>query len=214
MLTPLRLDLEEIDKKGEDMIRLLMFVFVLCFGFFTNCGRTTGNLLSIQVKDGTTLPSFVVSGNTVTAYFTVTNNTSRTQRNIYIHSIPTNVTQVTSGGTYDDTCAAQATLTALGQCTLQLTISGAVSSSEKLVACFENALACVQTNALTVQALTSMAITPTSASVHIDETQQFTATGTFADDSTEDITSSVTWASSDTNVATILPALVWQREQQ
>ena len=51
--------------------------------------------------------------------------------------------------------------------------------------------------------LTSISVTPTSASIEEGQTQQFTATGTFSDSSTADLTSSATWASSNEPVATI-----------
>src|SRR5206468_663501 len=51
--------------------------------------------------------------------------------------------------------------------------------------------------------LTSLAVTPTNPSIVTGGTQQFTATGTFSDGSTQDLTTSVTWASSVTAVATI-----------
>jgi len=51
--------------------------------------------------------------------------------------------------------------------------------------------------------LVSIAVTPASPSVGIGNTLQFTATGTYSDNSTKNITGSVTWASSNTLLATI-----------
>jgi trimeric autotransporter adhesin len=56
---------------------------------------------------------------------------------------------------------------------------------------------------LTVISLTSIAVTPNPATVAIAATLQFTATGTFNDASTANITSQVTWNSATTSVATI-----------
>ena len=56
---------------------------------------------------------------------------------------------------------------------------------------------------VTAAALKSIAVTPANPSVSKGLTQQFTATGTFTDDSTQDLTSQVTWASATTAVATI-----------
>jgi hypothetical protein len=54
------------------------------------------------------------------------------------------------------------------------------------------------------ETLTSIAVTPNPVSdIVIGETQQFVATGTYSDNSNWTITSSVTWASSNTSVATI-----------
>lgn len=51
--------------------------------------------------------------------------------------------------------------------------------------------------------LSSIAITPASPSIAPGTTEQFTATGTYSDYTIKNITTSVTWSSSDTTVATI-----------
>jgi trimeric autotransporter adhesin len=51
--------------------------------------------------------------------------------------------------------------------------------------------------------LVTLAVTPATAAVPEGLTQQYTATGTFSDASTEDLTDQVTWASSDAEVAEI-----------
>lgn len=59
---------------------------------------------------------------------------------------------------------------------------------------------------LTVQlpaTLSSIAISPGNPTIPMASTQQFAATGTFSDGSTRDVTSQVTWASSNGAVATI-----------
>ena len=58
---------------------------------------------------------------------------------------------------------------------------------------------------LTVSAATlvSIQVAPSSATVGYGSTQQFTATGTYTDNSTQDLTAVVTWASSAGGVATI-----------
>ena len=55
----------------------------------------------------------------------------------------------------------------------------------------------------TTATLSSIAVNPTNPTLQIGHTQQFTATGTYSDNSTKDITSEVTWTSSKTSVATI-----------
>ncbi len=56
---------------------------------------------------------------------------------------------------------------------------------------------------VTLANLRSIAVTPTSASITSDQTQQFTAIGTLDDGTTVDITDAVTWKSSNKSVATI-----------
>jgi hypothetical protein len=51
--------------------------------------------------------------------------------------------------------------------------------------------------------LKSIAVTPANPTEPISSSVQFTATGTFSDNTTKDITSTVTWASSNTEAATI-----------
>jgi uncharacterized protein YjdB len=51
--------------------------------------------------------------------------------------------------------------------------------------------------------LTSINVTPVSAAIPLGTVQQFTATGTFSDNTTQDITGSVGWSSSPTSVASI-----------
>src|SRR5271170_4473459 len=51
--------------------------------------------------------------------------------------------------------------------------------------------------------MVSITVTPANSSVAAGNSQQFTATGNFSDGSTSNITSSVTWASSNSTAATI-----------
>src|SRR5262249_19247747 len=51
--------------------------------------------------------------------------------------------------------------------------------------------------------LTSIGVTPANPTVPVGGTQQFTATGTYSDSSTQNVTNQVTWASSNTAAATI-----------
>lgn len=174
-----------------------------------NCGGSgsSHSVLSISLKENTQFPALVVSESTVTAYFTITNNSPRTYTTINIYSLPDNVTAVTSNGTYADTCSSPATITSHGSCTLQLTVSGAVPSSSRIVACLNSVISCYQ--AITpsaIRELSSLAVSPSTLEIEVDSTQQFTATGTFADDTTDDISSLVTWTSSDTDALSISSA--------
>jgi uncharacterized protein YjdB len=51
--------------------------------------------------------------------------------------------------------------------------------------------------------LVSIAVTPADADLLLGAVQQYTATGTYSDNSTKDITATVTWSSSDATVASI-----------
>jgi len=67
--------------------------------------------------------------------------------------------------------------------------SGTVSSSAVLT--------------ITSATLTSINVTPAAASIPLGTVQQFTASGTFSDDTAQDITGSVAWSSSPATVASI-----------
>ncbi len=56
---------------------------------------------------------------------------------------------------------------------------------------------------VTAATLVSVAVTPTNPSIAKGLTQAFTATGTYTDSSTQNITSAVTWSSSSTGIATV-----------
>jgi len=53
--------------------------------------------------------------------------------------------------------------------------------------------------------LTSIAVTPANQTLASGNTQQFTATGSFSDGSTQNLSSSVTWSSTNSAAATIAP---------
>src|SRR5205823_3807949 len=92
----------------------------------------------------------------------------------------TSVATVTSGGL----------ATGLAQSTSEISASsGGVTGSTTL--------------AVGPATLVSIAVTPANPTITKGTTQQFTATGTYTDGSTLDVTSSVTWVSSTTSVATI-----------
>ncbi len=118
--------------------------------------------------------------------------------------------QFTATGTYSDST------------TQDLTASAAWSSSDTAVATVSSAglAASVAVGSTTITAtsgsidgtavltvtnatLASIAVTPANPSIVKGTTQQFTATGTFSDSTTQNLTTQVTWSSSDTGKATI-----------
>jgi hypothetical protein len=106
---------------------------------------------------------------------------------------------LTSSVTWTSTNTAVATITsaglgagvATGNTTIQAT-SGTITGSTGLT--------------VTPPTLVSLAVTPANTSITKDTTQQFTATGTYSDGSTQNLTSSVIWSSTNTAVATITTA--------
>jgi subtilisin family serine protease len=125
-------------------------------------------------------------------------------------SIPKGLTQqYTATGTYSDASTADITSsvtwassdTAVATIDLVGLAIGEGAGTTTITAS-SNSISDTATLTVTL-ALESIAVTPESASIPKGLTQQYTAMGTYSDDSTADITSSVTWESSDTAVATI-----------
>lgn len=92
----------------------------------------------------------------------------------------TSVASIASGGL--------ATSAGVGSTTIMATM-GSVSGSSMLT--------------VTAAQLVSIAVAPGNASVPLGTLQQYTATGTYTDNSTQDLTGSVTWSSSTPATATI-----------
>jgi uncharacterized protein YjdB len=141
---------------------------------------TTTNLSSVAVTPVN--PSISVGAiQQFTATGTYSNGTS--------NDITTQVTWSSSNpsvATVDSTGLAIAV--SIGTTTITAT-SGSISASTTLTV-----------NSAT---LSSIAVTPADRIILVGTTQQFTATGTYSDTTSHDITTQVTWSSSETSVATI-----------
>ena len=103
-------------------------------------------------------------------------------------SLTASVTWASSDPAATITTAGLATAVAVGTSTITAT-QGPVSASTTLI--------------VTAPALTAITVTPANPTIAKGSSQQFTATGTYSDGSTADLTTSVIWWSSNTNVAPI-----------
>jgi Bacterial Ig-like domain (group 2) len=81
--------------------------------------------------------------------------------------------------------------------------SGAGAGTSQITATQGTIVSPAITLTVTAPTLQSIAVTPTSPSIAKGLTEQFTATGTYTDSSTQNVTTSVTWASATVSVATI-----------
>ena len=119
--------------------------------------------------------------------------------------------QFTATGTYSDNSTqditAQATWASGTMSVATITSGGnatGVAAGTSVITATLNGVS--GNSSLTVIGLSSIAVTPLNPSVALGLTQQFTATGTYSDNSTQDITSQVTWNSATQGVATISAA--------
>src|SRR5271166_3384218 len=113
--------------------------------------------------------------------------------------------QFTATGTYSDSSTQNltASVTWASSSTATATISGAgLASALKVgsttISATSGSIVGSTTLTVTAATLVSIAVTPVNPSVAAGGTQQFTATGTYSDSSTQNLTASVTWASSST----------------
>ncbi len=80
------------------------------------------------------------------------------------------------------------------------------TGSTQITATLGTVISTAVTFTVTPAILASIALTPAAPGVALGGTQQFAATGTYTDNSTQDLTTRVTWTSSNTAVALISSA--------
>ncbi|MES3021050.1 MAG: Ig-like domain-containing protein [Pseudomonadota bacterium] len=105
---------------------------------------------------------------------------------------------VTGSSTYVSGSPAVATINANG-------ILTGVSAGNALVTGTFNGMSSSTLANVPSATITSIAVTPAAASVAVGNTRQFTATATYSDASTGNVTNSALWTSSNPLVATVLP---------
>lgn len=126
--------------------------------------------------------------------------------------VTVNFSSITLGGTnlgdfaiQNNTCGAQ--LGAGTNCAMAVTFKPQAAGLRSATITFtDDAFGSPQVVPLAgrgVAVLSGIAVTPTQTSVAPDNTQQFTATGTYNDGTNNNVTTSATWSSSNAGVATI-----------
>ncbi len=128
---------------------------------------------------------------------TVTNNTAGALTMGTISASPSQyVANSNCGSSLGAGSSCQVTVTftpsATGSVTGSLTVNDSDASSPQKVAL-----------AGTGVTLSSIALTPANATVYIGHNRPFTATATYSDNTTQNVTTSATWSSSDSTLATI-----------
>jgi uncharacterized protein YjdB len=154
---------------------ILVALSVGCSGFFVDPTLTT-----ITVTPST--PS-VVSGNTLQMIATGSYDDGSTKN-------------ISGGATWTTSDSSVATVNSSGLLT-------GVATGTATITATSGAITGTTTATIQVAGLQSITLSPTGISIKQGTTQQFTATGHLQDGSTPDITSSVTWNSSNQDAATI-----------
>ncbi len=118
--------------------------------------------------------------------------------------------QFTATGTYSDNSTqnltGSVTWTSQNTGAATITVGGlatAVGTGTSKIQAVSGAITGSATLTVTSATLVSIAVTATNLSIPKGTTDQFTATGTYSDNSTQNLTGSVTWGSQNTGAATI-----------
>ncbi len=159
---------------------------LLCLGLLSGCGSGSfapgvgGNLQSIEITpSGPSVPLGENQQFTATGHYRDGSSQDITA-SVAWSSSNNNVVTISGSGF--------ATSHSTGSVTIKATLSAVAGNATFTV-----------TNAV----LVSIAITPANPQLLLGTLNQFTATGTFSDQSTKDISTSVTWGSSNGSVASI-----------
>jgi hypothetical protein len=150
----------------------------------SSCSHSPSSVNPTLVSIAVTAPNLSMAKGT-TEQFTATgtfsdHSTRNLSGSVVWSSLVPSVATITASGSV--------TAASIGTSTIQAT-SGNVTSSATLT--------------VTAASLVSIAVTAPSLSIAKGASEQFTATGTFSDNSTQNLTNSVTWTSMSTSVATI-----------
>ncbi|WP_207385402.1 beta strand repeat-containing protein, partial [Legionella cincinnatiensis] len=194
-------------------IHFLMQLIVGLFAFsFMSMAQAGGPLWTFTPVDGYPSALTISKTGTATVKYTVTNQTSKKR---------TLMMQPQVGISQTQPCIVGPKGSASSSCTLALTISGSllppsgVSGGPNLCQanpngtpnpnlCYQPSPANILNVKVTSEAsLVSIDVTPVNPAIAQGLTQQFTATGIYSDNTSKDLTSSVTWSSSNTNIAVI-----------
>ena len=187
---------------GQKAVRFASFLVVLgLLGSLAGCGNdrrgggdaaiapptTTVTLRSVEVT-----PTNAQAAAGTTVQFTATG--------VYTDNSTRDLTGEVTWASSDSTVAAVSNVAGSNGL---VTASGAGSTT---VSATSGNVVGATTLTVTAATLISIEVTPPAASVANGLTRQFTATGVFSDNSTQDVTTQVTWASSDAAVATVSDA--------
>jgi uncharacterized protein YjdB len=116
--------------------------------------------------------------------------------------------QFTATGTYSDgstqnlTSSASWTSTNTAVVTVSAGLATAIATGSTTINATSGSISGSASLTVTPATLVSLAVTPASVSIVLGAIQQFTATGTYSDGSTQNLTSTAVWTSSNTTVAT------------
>ena len=170
---------------------------------------------TLALVGGVTASTINVTPSTPLAFGNQAVNTTSAPQVVTITNTGTAVVTVPSiiapaGFAETDNCVSSGGVAPAGSCTINVTFTptsvGPFSGSLMITDSAQGSPHSVMltgTGTAAAPTLVSIAVTPAMATIGVNATQQFTATGTFSDNSTKDVTTQSTWTSSAPATATV-----------
>lgn len=163
----------------------IFYAIIIINLIFVNCGKTSSPPPPVSLVSIALVPTSPSITKGATQQFSATgtysdNTTKDLTSSVTWNSATTSVATISSGGL----------------------VTG-VGVGESVISATSESVNAKTTITITAANLVSIAVTPMNPSIAKGLTQQFTATATYSDNTTKDITSSATWSSGNTAAATI-----------
>src|SRR5882757_9399790 len=178
--------------------RLKSMAAILLFGvsgFIAGCG---GSSVSVTGSGGVTPPTLTTIGVTPAAPSIVQGTHQQfTATAVYSDN---SKQDITSSVTWTSGTTSVATISAAGS---TIGLATAVGAGSTTITASMSGISGSTTLTVTGASLVSIAVTPANPSIAKGLTQQFTATGTYSNSTTQDLTSTVSWTSSNPSIASI-----------
>jgi uncharacterized protein YjdB len=137
-----------------------------------------------------------------------TTGSGRTIQVTNAQPVPLSINSIQVTGDFEETNTCPATLAANTSCPVTVRFSPtAAGTCNGQLLINDGAVGSPQAAGLTgagIAVLQTIVISPTAATISVGQSTQFTATGTYNDGTSKDITASANWSSSKTSVATVI----------
>ena len=174
----------------------LVFTMLLGFILLAGCNGDNNNDNSNNDNNGVLLTSIAVTPATPSMPLGL--KQQFTAMGTYSDGTSSDITNSATWSSDDSTVA-----TINGSGLAMGVIPGSVAITASLIDSSSNEQSATTTLTITDATLTALAITPVNPSLAKGLTKQFMATGTYSDGTSPDVTTSVTWSSANTLVATV-----------
>lgn len=194
---------------AQECLRNTKKMMLVIVGLFISFFFVNAYALPFTITPSPNNPTIIGYGQTVTASFTVQNNTGTQRNGNYVKYLPLN-TSVSANG-----CGSTFNLAPVGKpgssCTLTLIVTGPVTTGDRdpthqLMICYPGGITCngpATPLSIIYNTIKALEITPANGTVPTGLTQQFTLTATLSDLTKMNYTNVAEWSTSNSNIMSI-----------